>query len=64
MGGDGRALSRKGTGNSAGLFKFNSQFDLDKNVDEAMALLERDVDADNWFVDLGGDMDLTVGADD
>jgi len=46
-----------------GLFKFNSQFDVDKNVDEAVALLERDVDADNWFVDLGGDIDLTVGGD-
>lgn len=63
-GGGGRALSRKGTGNSAGLFKFSSQFDVDKNVDDAMALLERDVDADNWFVDLGRDVDLTVGADD
>ena len=63
-GGGGRALSRKGTGNSLGLFKFNSQFDVDKNVDEAIALLEKDVDTNNWFVDLGGDMDLTVGADD
>ena len=63
-GGGGRVLSRKGTGSSMGLFKFNSQFDVDKNVDEAVALLERDVDADNWFVDLGGDIDLTVGVDD
>jgi len=62
--GGGRTLSRKGTGSSVGIFKFNSQFDVDKNVDEALALLERDVDADNWFVDLGGDIDLTVGADD
>lgn len=56
-------MSRKGTGSSAGLFKYNSQYDVDRNVDEAMALLEKDVDEDNWFVDLGGDMDLTVGAD-
>ena len=62
-GGGGRALSRKGTGSSAGLFKYNSQYDVDRNVDEAMALLEKDVDEDNWFVDLGGDMDLTVGVD-
>ena len=47
-----------------GLFKFNSQFDVDKSVEEAMALLERDVDMDNWFVDLAGDADLTVDADD
>lgn len=51
-GGGGRALSRKETGSSTGLLKFNSQFDVDKNVEDAMALLERDVDADNWFVDL------------
>jgi len=63
-GGGGRALSRKGTGSSLGLFKFNSQFDVDRNVDETIALLEKDVDANNWFVDLGGDMDLAVGADD
>jgi len=37
---------------------------VDKNVEDAMALLEKDVDADNWFVDLGRDVDLTVGADD
>jgi hypothetical protein len=49
-------LSRKGTGTSAGLFKFNSQFDVDKRVEDTVALLERDVDVDNWFVDLGGDM--------
>ena len=54
-GGGGRALSRKGTGSSTGLLKFNSQFDVDKNVGDAMALLERDVDADNWFVDLSGE---------
>jgi hypothetical protein len=53
-GGGARALSRKGTGSSLGLFKFNSQFDVDKNVDDAIALLEKDVDANNWFVDLGG----------
>lgn len=63
-GGGGRALSRKGTGGSVGLFKYNSQYDVDRNVDETMALLERDVDVDNWFVGLGGDTDLAVGADD
>lgn len=47
-----------------GLFKYNSQYDVDKHVEEAMALLERDVDMDNWFVDLAGDIDLTVEADD
>jgi len=57
VGGSGHALSRKGTGSSGGFFKYNSQFDVDKGVDETMALLERDVDADNWFVDLGGDID-------
>lgn len=62
-GGGTRTLSRKGTGSSLGLFKFNSQFDVDKNVDEAIALLEKDVNTDNWFVDLGEDMDITVGAD-
>jgi hypothetical protein len=55
-GGGGRTLSRKGTGTSAGFFKFNSQFDVDKHVEDTVALLERDVDVDNWFVDLGGDM--------
>lgn len=45
-------------------FGYNSQFDVNKNVDEAMALLERDVDENNWFVGLGGDTDLAVGADD
>jgi len=63
-GSGGQALSRKGTGSSLGIFKFNSQFDVDKNIDETIALLEKDVDADNWFVDLGGDMELTVGGDD
>ena len=64
-GGDGgRALSRKETGSSMGLFKYNSQYDVDKNVEEAMALLERDVDMDNWFADLTGDVDLIVEADD
>jgi len=62
-GGGGRTLSRKGTGGSGGLFKFNSQFDVDKNVDETMALLEKDMDTDNWFVDLGGDIDLAVEVD-
>lgn len=61
-GGGGRPLSRKGTGNSMGLFKFNSQLDVNKRVEDTVALLERDVDADNWFVDLDG-ADLTVGAD-
>ena len=64
LGGGGRALSRKGTGSSMGLFKYNSQYDVDKNVEEAMALLERDVDMDNWFADLAGDVDLIVEADD
>ena len=59
-GGEGRALSRKGT---AGLLKFDSQFDVDKNVEDAMALLERDVDVDNWFVDLGRDVDPALDAD-
>jgi hypothetical protein len=63
-GGGGQTLSRKGTRSSTGLVKFDSQFDVDKSVEDAMALLERDVDADNWFVDLGGDMDLALGADD
>jgi len=64
-GGDGgRSLSRKRTGSSLGLFKFNSQFDVDRGVDETIALLEKDVDANNWFVDLGGDTDLAVEADD
>lgn len=63
-GGGGRALSRKRTGSSPGLLKFNSQFDVDKNVEDAIALLERDVDTDNWFVDLAGDVDPTVGAGD
>jgi len=64
-GGDGgRALSRKGTGSSVGLFKYNSQYDVDRNVEEAMALLERDVDMDSWFVDLAGDADLNADADD
>ena len=63
VGGSGRALSRKGTGTSVGFFKYNSQFDVDRGVDETMALLEQDVDADNWFVDLGGDMDPTVEED-
>lgn len=62
--GGGRALSRKGTGSSLGLFKFNSQFDVDKNVDETISLLEKDVDASNWFVDLGEDVDLAIGAND
>jgi hypothetical protein len=56
-GGGGQALRRKGTGSSTG-FKFNSQFDVDRNVEDTVALLERDVDVDNWFVDLGGDADL------
>ena len=60
--GCGRTLGRKGTGGSLGLFKFNSQFDVDRNVDDTIALLEKDVDMDNWFADLGEDMDLTVGA--
>ena len=60
-GGGGRPLSRKGTGSSAGFFKYNSQYEVEKNVDETMAFLEREVD---WFVDLGGDVDLTVEADD
>jgi len=47
-----------------GLFKYNSQYDVDKNVEEAMALLERDVDMDNWFEGLTGEVDLIVGADD
>lgn len=59
--GCGRTLSRKGT---RGLFKFNSQFDVDKNVDDTIALLEKDVDMDSWFADLGEDADLTVGAGD
>jgi hypothetical protein len=64
-GGDGgRTLSKKGTGSSVAFFGYNSQFDVNKNVDEAMALLERDVDENNWFVDLGRDTNLTVGADD
>lgn len=54
-------MSRKGTGSSAGFFKYNSQYEVEKNVDETMAFLEREVD---WFVDLGGDVDLTVEADD
>jgi len=53
-GGTGRALSRKGTGSSMGLFKYNSQYDVDKNVEEAMGMLEKDVDMDNWFADLAG----------
>ena len=56
-GGGGRALSKKRTGSSPGLLKFNSQFDVDKNVEDAIALLERDVDVDNWFADLSGDLD-------
>lgn len=63
FGGGGRAPSRKRTGSSMSPLKFNSQFDVDKNVEDTMTLLERDVDADNWFVDLGGDADLAVGAD-
>ena len=62
-GGGGRALSRKGTGSSSG-FKFNSQFDVDKKVEDALALLERDVDPNRWLVDLDGDVDLTADADD
>ena len=63
-GGGGRGLNGMGTGNPAGLLKFNSQFDVDKNVEDTMALLAHDVDAENWFVDLGGDVDPTAGADD
>lgn len=62
-GGRGRPLSKKGTRSSPGLLKFNSQFDVDKNVEDTMALLERDVDPVNWFVDLSGDVDITAGAD-
>ena len=47
-----------------GLFKYNSQYDVDKNVEEAMALLERDVDMDNWFADLARDVELIVEPDD
>jgi len=36
---------------------------VEKNVEEALARLERDVDMDNWFTDLAGD-DLAVGGDD
>jgi len=63
-GGGGRTLSRKGTGSSMGLFRYNSQYDVDKNVEEAMALLERDVDMDRWFANLTGDVDLIVEGDD
>lgn len=56
-------MSRKGTGSSSG-FKFNSQFDVDKKVEDALALLERDVDPNRWLVDLDGDVDLTADADD
>lgn len=62
-GGGGRALRRNGTGSSA-VFKFNSQFDVDKNVEDTMALLGREVDVNNWFVGLDRDESLTVGVDD
>lgn len=59
--GCGRTSSRK---DSLGLFKFNSQFDVDGKVDDTIALLEKDMDMDNWFTNLGEDVDLTVGEDD
>lgn len=41
-------LGRKGTG-SLGMFGYNSQLDVDGEVDEVTAMLERDVDSDNWY---------------
>lgn len=63
-GGVGRVLSRKGTGSSPTFLKFSSQFDLEKHVEDTVALLEKDVDTDKWFASLGGDADLAVGAED
>lgn len=47
----GRALSLERTG-SLGMFGYNSQFDVDGNVDEVSAMLERDVDVDHWYKDI------------
>lgn len=48
------SLKRGGSG-SLGMFGYNSQFDVDGNVDEVSAMLERDVDVDHWFKDIPTD---------
>jgi neural Wiskott-Aldrich syndrome protein len=43
------SLGRTG---SLGMFGYNSQFDVDGHVDEVTAMLERDMDVDNWYKEL------------
>ena len=58
IGGDGpKGLSQNGqpvTRGGSGIFGagYNSQFDVEAQVGEVSALLERDVDFDNWLKDL------------
>jgi hypothetical protein len=45
-------FANKGRTGSLGMFGYNSQFDVDGHVDEVTAMLERDMDVDNWYKEL------------